>query len=40
MCKKVQCGMGGWMGGWMDLWMDWKEVKAGLRIAWSNKKDL
>ena len=27
--------MGGWMGGWVDGWM---EVKAGLRIAYSNQK--
>jgi hypothetical protein len=25
----------GWMGGWMGGWM---EVKAGLRIAYSNQK--
>ena len=25
----------GWMDGWMDGWM---EAKAGLRIAYSNKK--
>jgi hypothetical protein len=29
--------MGGWMGGWMDGWM---EGKAGLRIAYSNQKNL
>ncbi len=29
----------GWMCGWMDGWMDgWMEVKAVLRIAYSNKK--
>jgi hypothetical protein len=29
----------GWMDGWMDRWMDgWMEVKAVLRIAYSNKK--
>ena len=29
----------GWMGGWVDGWMDgWMEVKAGLRIAYSNQK--
>ena len=27
----------GWVGGWMDEWM---EGKAGLRIAYSNKKQL
>ena len=27
--------MDGWVGGWMDGWM---EVKAGLRIAYSNQK--
>jgi hypothetical protein len=27
--------MGGWVGGWMDGWM---EVKAVLRIAYSNQK--
>jgi hypothetical protein len=27
--------MGGWMGGWMGEWM---EVKAVLRIAYSNQK--
>ena len=27
--------MGGWMDGWMGGWMD---VKAGLRIAYSNQK--
>jgi hypothetical protein len=27
--------MGGWMDGWMDGWM---EVKAVLRIAYSNQK--
>ena len=26
--------MGGWVGGWMGGWM---EVKAGLRIAYSNQ---
>ena len=27
------------MEGWMEGWMDgWKEAKAGLRIAYSNKK--
>jgi hypothetical protein len=35
--------MGGWMGGWVDGWMGgwmggWMEVKAVLRIAYSNKK--
>ena len=31
--QKVECS--GWMGGWVDGWMD---VKAGLRIAYSNQK--
>ena len=26
------------MGGWIDGWGGWKEVKAGLRIAYSNQK--
>ena len=31
--------MDGWMGGWVDGWMDgWMDGKAGLRIAYSNKK--
>jgi hypothetical protein len=29
--------MGGWVGGWVGGWM---EVKAVLRIAYSNKKSL
>jgi hypothetical protein len=30
-----------WMGGWMDGWMDgWMEVKAVLRIAYSNQKSM
>ena len=29
--------MGGWMGGWVGGWMD---VKAVLRIAYSNQKSL
>jgi hypothetical protein len=29
--------MDGWMGGWMDGWMG---GKAGLRIAYSNQKEL
>ena len=29
--------MGGWVGGWMDGWM---EVKAGLRIAYSNQQSI
>ena len=29
----------GWMDGWMDGWIGgWMEAKAGLRIAYSNKK--
>jgi hypothetical protein len=28
--------MDGWVGGWMDGWM---EVKAVLRIAYSNQKE-
>ena len=33
--------MDGWMGGWMGGWMDgWIDVKAGLRIAYSNQKVL
>jgi hypothetical protein len=29
----------GWIDGWMDGWMDgWIEVKAVLRIAYSNQK--
>ena len=29
-----------WMDGWVDGWKDgWMEVKAILRIAYSNKKD-
>jgi hypothetical protein len=28
-----------WMNGWVDGWVDgWMEVKAVLRIAYSNKK--
>jgi hypothetical protein len=31
--------MDGWVGGWVDRWVDgWMEVKAVLRIAFSNKK--
>ena len=31
--------LGRWMDGWVDGWMDgWVEVKAGLRIAYSNQK--
>ena len=33
MCKKA-CTVDGWMDGWKDGWMD---VKAGLRIAYSNQ---
>ena len=39
--QKVDCSgwMDGWMGGWMDGWMGgWMDVKAGLRIAYSNQK--
>ena len=32
LCEKSSAG---WMGGWMNEWM---EVKAGLRIAYSNQK--
>ena len=36
--KKYSPGwMDGWMGGWMGGWMD---VKAALRIAYSNQKFL
>ena len=29
----------GWMDGWVDGWQDgWVEAKAGLKIAYSNKK--
>ena len=31
--QKIECS--GWMDGWMDGWV---EVKAGLRIAYSNQK--
>ena len=35
-CKKLAGGkLGGWMDGWMGGWVD---GKAGLRIAYSNKK--
>jgi hypothetical protein len=31
--------MGGWVGGWVGGWMGgWVEVKAVLRIAYSNQK--
>jgi len=31
--------MDGWVDGWMDGWVDgWMDVKAGLRIAYSNQK--
>jgi hypothetical protein len=31
----------GWMDGWMDGWVGgWMEVKAVLRIAYSNQKAL
>ena len=33
--RKKWSVVGGWVGGWMDGWM---EVKAGLRIAYSNQK--
>jgi hypothetical protein len=33
--------MGGWVDGWMDGWMDgWVGVKAVLRIAYSNQKNI
>jgi hypothetical protein len=32
--------VGGWMDGWMGGWMDgWMEVKAVLRIAYSNQQN-
>jgi hypothetical protein len=31
--------LGGWVGGWVGGWMyGWMEVKAILRIAYSNQK--
>ena len=39
--RNMECSgwMDGWVGGWMDGWVDgWMEVKAGLRIAYSNQK--
>ena len=33
--KKLGHWMNGWVGGWKDGWMD---VKAGLRIGYSNQK--
>jgi hypothetical protein len=33
--------VGGWVGGWMEGWMGgWVEVKAVLRIAYSNQKHI
>ena len=37
--------MGGWVGGWMDGWIDgwmggWVGGRAGLKLAYSNKKQL
>ena len=33
--------MDGWVGGWVDGWMGgWMEAKAGLRIAYSNQKQM
>ena len=38
---KVWCWMDGWMDGWVDGWMGgWMDGKAGLRIAYSNQKDV
>ena len=42
-CKKLghwkEGRKGGWMDGWMDGWkVGWVDGKAGLRIAYSNKK--
>ena len=36
---KIWSVVDGWMGGWVDGWMGgWMDVKAGLRIAYSNQK--
>ena len=38
-CKKWSV-VDGWVAGWVDGWVGgWMEVKAGLRIAYSNQKN-
>ena len=39
--KKLGHWMCGWKDGWIDAWVDGRmDVKAGLRIAYSNQKYL